>query len=182
MTDTALAACLALVKSEEGCVLHPYQDVAGNWTIGYGNTYMPDGTHVTAHTPPVTQVHADAMLLATITPMLTKVQGWVQRDLTPAQWASLVSFCYNLGAGVLFHSSLLTAVKAGYMSMAAMMFAPYVHSGGRVIPGLVARRAREAAAFGKVAGAFVQQTVSTAPVAAPQAEADALMNQYNPGA
>lgn len=36
----------AFLGKEEGCKLQAYQDIAGVWTIGYGNTFYEDGTKV----------------------------------------------------------------------------------------------------------------------------------------
>ena len=30
-------ATIALIKRNEGCILHAYQDMVGVWTIGYGH-------------------------------------------------------------------------------------------------------------------------------------------------
>ena len=45
------------VKMENGMHI-PYKDSKGIWTIGFGSTYLKDGTHVTKKTPPITTEEA----------------------------------------------------------------------------------------------------------------------------
>ena len=45
------------VKMENGMHV-PYKDSKGIWTIGFGSTYLKDGTHVTKKTPPITTEEA----------------------------------------------------------------------------------------------------------------------------
>lgn len=47
----------SLIKGEESCVLHPYQDSLGYWTIGWGHH---DST-INSDTAPWTQEHADSV-------------------------------------------------------------------------------------------------------------------------
>lgn len=60
-------AGLRLIAEFEGFRSHPYLDVVGIPTIGYGNTYYPDtGRRVTLADAPVTEREAADMLLATL--------------------------------------------------------------------------------------------------------------------
>lgn len=91
-------AGLDLIKSFEGCILKPYQDVTGTWTIGWGNTYI-DGKPVTASTPKLTQAQADALLLKSIKENYEPtVYKQITRKLTQNEHNACVSFCYNLGS------------------------------------------------------------------------------------
>jgi lysozyme len=60
---------------------------------------------------------------------------------------ALVDFCYNLGVGRLQSSTLRRKVNAGDMDGAKEQLMRWVRGGGRVLPGLVKRRAAEVALF-----------------------------------
>lgn len=72
-------------------------------------------------------------------------------DMTQNQFDVLVSFSYNLGTGALAASSIVKQLNAGNPQAAARFFAPYCNArvNGRLqpLPGLVRRRAAEAAVF-----------------------------------
>jgi lysozyme len=58
---------------------------------------------------------------------------------------ALVDFCYNLGAGRLQTSTLRRKVNDADWDGARQQLKKWVRGGGRVLPGLVARREAEAA-------------------------------------
>lgn len=68
-------------------------------------------------------------------------------DLNQNQFDSLVSFSFNCGTGALQKSTLLKKVNAGDFQGAGRAFASWNKGGGRVLAGLVRRRAAEAALF-----------------------------------
>jgi lysozyme len=59
----------------------------------------------------------------------------------------LVDFCYNLGVGRLQTSTLRRVVNAGDWQGAKEQLMRWTRGGGRVLPGLVRRRAAEVALF-----------------------------------
>lgn len=63
------------------------------------------------------------------------------------QLGALVSFAYNLGIGALAKSTLLKKHLAGDYTGAAREFPKWKFGGGRVLPGLVKRRAAEVALY-----------------------------------
>jgi lysozyme len=75
------------------------------------------------------------------------VMRLVTREMTQPQFDALVSFAYNCGLGALEKSSLLRYFNAGDIDRAAKAFALWNKGGGRVLRGLVRRRAAEAALF-----------------------------------
>ena len=70
-------------------------------------------------------------------------------DINQNQFDALTSFSYNCGVGALAKSTLLKRLNKGDVSGAAQAFHAWNKGGGRVLNGLVARRAREAALFMK---------------------------------
>jgi lysozyme len=136
------SAGLALTCSFEGLRLEAYQDSAGVWTIGFGHA----GTGVHAGQR-ITEQEAEALLRADLAEAIECVRRALTVTLTQGQFDALVDLCFNVGRGNFLGSSLLRYVNAGETERAAQQFGRWVHAGGHVIPGLVRRRAAEAALF-----------------------------------
>jgi lysozyme len=147
MLPTAEQIADTLLRHLEGCVLHPYQDSAGYWTIGIGCRYLLDGSTVTADTPPITNDQADALLDAALKGTMARVDAAVKVPLEPAQRAALYSLAYNIGCTNFERSRLLEALNAGHTLEAAGYFADWKMAGGKVDKGLVNRRAYERGVF-----------------------------------
>jgi len=135
-------AAVDLIKSFEGCVLHPYLDAVGVPTIGYGHTH---GVKMTD--PHITQAQADVLLAEDLHVFEQGVQDLVHVQLTQGQFGALVSFAYNLGLGALEYSTLLRLVNEGEFAAAAQQFQRWAYAGGQVLPGLVRRRQAEKELF-----------------------------------
>lgn len=142
MTNSSRAG-LALIKTYEGCKLTAYLCPAGKWTIGYGRT-----TNV-KRGDTCSQAQADVWLLEEYDAFETKVRALVKVALSANQLGALVCFAYNVGLGALKDSTLLRFLNAGDFSGASAQFARWNKGGGKVLPGLVKRRAAEAALFSK---------------------------------
>jgi lysozyme len=132
----------ALTRSFEGLRLAAYQDSAGVWTIGYGHT----GPEVHAGQR-ITEQEAEGLLRADLAAAVECVRHALKVELTQSQFDALVDFCFNVGRGNFLGSSLLRFANAAEMESATQQFGLWVHAGGRVLPGLVRRRAAEAALF-----------------------------------
>jgi lysozyme len=133
---------LLLIKSFEGCRLEAYQDAGGVWTIGFGHTGPEVREGLTW-----TQEEADAALLSDIIRARGEAQKAVTVPLTDRQWAALVSFVFNLGAGALRDSTLLKLINQSRFLEAAKEFPKWDHDGGREAKGLLIRRVKEALLF-----------------------------------
>lgn len=162
---------IALLKKFEGVKLHAYKDAVGVWTIGYGHTSMAGDPTVTAGLT-ITQAEAEDILRSDLVKYEKPVNELVKVPLTQNQFDALVSFTYNLGAGNLKSSTLLRKLNAGDYEGAAAQFAVWDKASGRVLNGLVTRRAAEAALFRKADAKAPQAPVETpkpvpAPVTAP---------------
>lgn len=137
-----------IVTRFEGFRSAPYQDSVGVWTIGYGRTYLPDGSRVTASTPPVTEPEAREVLSWALQHSVPYIHYLaIPAVLADHEAAALASFAYNLGVSALRGSKLLRKLRTGDRVGAAAEFAGWCHAGGRVSPGLVRRRAAERAMF-----------------------------------
>jgi lysozyme len=131
-------ACLDLVKSSEGCILSIYEDSGGVLTGGFGHT----GHHLTFGER-ITQQQADAWLAADLANAASDVSRLAPKR-TQNQFDALTDFVFNLGASALAGSTLLRLHNAGDYAEAAKQFSEWVFCKGKVLPGLVHRRAAEA--------------------------------------
>ena len=136
-------ALLALIRKFEGLRLKPYLCPAGVPTIGYGHT----GKDVTLAMKPISEPVAEAMMqqdavvfhraAGKLSPVL-----WLEGD---AKHSAIADFCFNLGTTRYKASTLKRRVDSGDWDGAAEELRKWVWGGGRKLPGLVARRAAEAA-------------------------------------
>jgi lysozyme len=140
-------ACLRLIREFEGFRAKPYLCPAGIPTIGYGSTRYADGRPVSMEDPPITEEGADLIMRTTLRDYEAAVNRYVQVPLTQGQFDALVDFAYNAGAQNLRKSTLLRLLNAGDYVGAADQFGRWVQGGGRKLPGLVKRRARERQLF-----------------------------------
>ena len=136
----------ALIRQHEGLRLEAYQDPVGVWTIGFG--------HTSAAGPPavykgmrITAAGADEILRTDLRKFEGYVASAVKVPLNQNQFDALVSFTLNLGSENLRSSTLLKRLNAGDYFGAADQFAVWNRAGGKVLPGLVKRRAAERALF-----------------------------------
>ena len=131
---------LKLTEASEGCCLTAYQDTGGVWTIGYGHTggVRPHQT--------ITQDMAEVLLRHD----LDYAVGVVNAHAMPCsqgQFDALVDFVFNVGPSQFLTSHLLKYHLAGEYAAAAEEFSKWKYDNGKVEPGLVKRRAAEAALY-----------------------------------
>lgn len=138
---------LDLITGFEGLRLAPYLDAVGIPTIGYGSTRYEDGSRVTMKDVKITQARAKALFMNTLTTYENAVLRNVKVALNQNQFDALVSFTYNLGEANLKSSTLLRKLNARDYMGAAEQFLRWNKAGGRVLNGLVKRRAAERALF-----------------------------------
>lgn len=138
---------LELIAEFEGFSASPYPCPAGVPTIGYGATRWEDGTRVTMEDAPITEARARSLLSHHCEEVGRAVDRLVVVPLAEHQRAALVSFAYNIGSGALAASTLRQRLNRGDYAGAAAEFPRWRFSGGRVLAGLVRRRAAERALF-----------------------------------
>ncbi|WP_197340015.1 lysozyme [Ralstonia solanacearum] len=119
---------------------HPYICPAGFWTVGYGHLCDP------AH-PPITQAQAEAYLAADSVVALNAVLRFcpVLATEPEGRLAAIVDFTFNLGAGRLQTSTLRRRINQRDWIAAAAELRRWIYGGGKVLPGLLARREAEVA-------------------------------------
>ncbi|MES0875087.1 lysozyme [Sinimarinibacterium thermocellulolyticum] len=118
---------------------HPYICPAGYWTIGYG--HLCDPGH-----PPITEAEAEGYLAEDLRIALAATLRYcpVLATEPEGRLAAIVDFTFNLGAGRLQTSTLRRRVNQRDWAAAATELRRWVYGGGKVLPGLVARREAEA--------------------------------------
>ena len=137
-----------LVMQFEGLSLTAYQDVAGNWTIGYGHLIVPgDPYYPYGSIKTITQAQAQALLAQDMATADNCVSQSVTVPLTANQRAALQSFVFNVGCGAFQGSTLLRLLNQGDYSAVPGQLTEWVYAGGQVVQGLVNRRAKEAQVF-----------------------------------
>lgn len=137
---------LELIKEFEGFRSKAYLCPAGVWTVGYGHTSAAGEPKVGRMTS-VTKAEAEKILRNDLVQFEQAVDAAVRVELNSNQFSALVSFCYNVGAGAFRSSSVLKAVNKKQWNEVPRRLALWNKGGGRVLPGLVRRRAAESTLF-----------------------------------
>ena len=88
-----------------------------------------------------------AWLMHTLRGTERAVARLIATAVTANQFGALVSFAYNVGTGNLAASTLRARLNCGDVEGAAGEFPKWRFAGGRVLAGLVRRRAAERALF-----------------------------------
>jgi lysozyme len=119
---------------------HPYICPAGFWTIGYGR--LCDPQHA-----PISETEGAIYLAQDLRTAMTAALRYcpVLATEPEARLAALVDFTFNLGAGRLQTSTLRRRVNQRDWIAAGQELRRWVYGGGKVLPGLFARREAEAA-------------------------------------
>lgn len=130
---------LDLIKESEGCHLSAYSCPGGVLTIGYGHT----GSDV-RHGMTITQTQAEELLRRDAKIASTCLNG-LGLMLRQCQFDALCSFVFNVGCGAFIRSTLLKKIRVNPNDESIRSeFERWTRSGGKTLPGLVARRALEA--------------------------------------
>lgn len=119
---------------------HPYVCPAGYWTIGYG--HLCDPRH-----RPINEVEAEAYLAQDLMTAMKATLRYCPVLYTEpeSRLAAIIDFTFNLGAGRLQTSTLRRRVNQRDWLGATSELQRWVYGGGRILPGLILRRAAGAA-------------------------------------
>lgn len=141
----AIDVAKALARQFEGFYPLPYLCPAGVPTIGYGATYYEDGTWVTMADSRISRERAERLLAwhlqAVYLPQVLQLCHGID---TPERLAAIVDFTFNLGAANLRASTLRRRINAGQWGDVPYQLSRWNRAGGKVLRGLVRRRAAEA--------------------------------------
>jgi GH24 family phage-related lysozyme (muramidase) len=133
-----------LIKQYEGLVLHAYKAVKTEkyFTIGYGHY----GVDVRENSV-INQSEAEQYLKMDLKKFENGVNESVKVSLNQNQYDSLVSLAYNIGVTGFKTSDLVNKLNHADYKGASNEFDRWVHSKGKVLKGLVVRRAKEKELF-----------------------------------
>lgn len=140
MSRNLSANGLNLIKSFEGCRLTAYKCLSTEkyYTIGYGHY----GSDVTAGMK-ITKEQAEELLLQDCKKAIKNVNSFMSKyNFNQNQFDALVSFAFNVGS-----INQLTASGTRTLEQISSKITAYNKTGGRVIAGLVKRRAKEKELF-----------------------------------
>lgn len=152
------------IKEHEGLRLESYRDTGGVWTIGFGTTKYPNGIKVTEGEK-ITEQEAEEYLHYEVKQKASAIDLLIKDvPLNQNQYDAIVSLAYNIGIGAFAKSTLLKKLKVNPHDKSIYVYAkdengkPVVDScefvrwcrdNGRIIEGLLIRRAHEADLYGK---------------------------------
>ena len=163
------AAGRKAISAKEGVRLVAYPDPATKgepFTIGVG--------HTSAAGPPkvykgmtITAQECDEILSRDLATFERAVEKAVKVPLNQNQFDALVSFTFNVGAGNLQKSTLLKRLNQGDYRGAADQFPVWNKAAGKVMKGLVTRRADERALFLKPVTIAPVEDLPTVPYPTP---------------
>ena len=130
-----------IIKVCEGLRLNAYLCPADVWTIGYGHTQTAKpGLQID-------ESEAENLLRIDLASSELFVSRYIRLELNQNQFDALVSLVFNIGCGNFKASTLRMKLNRGDFIGAANEFPKWRKGGGRVLPGLVRRRALEKELF-----------------------------------
>lgn len=126
-------------------IIYPYLDTVAKqkpWTIGWGSTYLADGTKVLESTRLTKQQCADLFAYTSEHVYASGIRKALKVPVTQQMFDALVSIAYNTGVGGLTHSKAFSALNSGdYAACSALI--PETRSSAA----LKSRRTHERAMF-----------------------------------
>ena len=139
--------CVNMIKHHEGFVRKPYQDPIGLWTVGVGHL-IGDGKKLPKEwNKEFTDEEVDNILCEDLERFEIGIQRLTKVSLTQSQFDALVSFSFNVGLGNFQSSTLRSKLNRGDYEGASNEFPKWRKAGGKILKGLVRRRADEKALF-----------------------------------
>jgi lysozyme len=134
-----------LITEFEGFSAKPYLCPAKIPTIGFGNTYYPNGKRVTMLDKEITRMEAFEMFKSIADKFADKVSKLVTSPLNQNQFNALVSLAYNIGTGNFASSTLLKKVNANHNDKTIELeFKKWNKVNKKEVAGLTKRRNYEA--------------------------------------
>ena len=140
---------LDIIKYYEGWSSAVYCCPSNRWTIGFGSCWDDRGHPITADTPDITRDKGAAYLKREVRHVEKAIASLVlsRAELTPNMFSACCSLAYNIGTGAFQRSQIRQRLIRGEYDGAADIWWQWRRGGGRILPGLVRRRAAERALF-----------------------------------
>ncbi|KAJ2488087.1 hypothetical protein IWW37_005000 [Coemansia sp. RSA 2050] len=144
-------ATIDLIEEFEGFVPRPAPDPIGLPTVGYGHLCKSKNCGEVTQKFPLTKASAEQLLRSDIVSFAKCLDADIsdQVKLNPNQWGALVSWAFNVGCGNAKSSTLIKRLNTGENAntVVAQELPKWNKGGGRVLQGLVKRRAAEVKLF-----------------------------------
>jgi lysozyme len=131
---------LEFIKRAEGFVPKIYND-QGHPAIGYGYRLTPQ--EAIKYKDGITEEEAEKLLLNKIKEKIRIIEKLIKVELSQNQQDAIISLVYNIGIGNFQNSSLLKYLNEKKFDLIPDEFRKWRRSGGKILPGLVARREEE---------------------------------------
>lgn len=144
---------MKLIAEFEGFSDRPYYATAeeklkGIVTIGYGNTFYPDGSKVKITDAKISKEKALEILDYTVNKFRVQVKKYLKKEVTKNQEDALVSLAYNIGIGNFSKSTLLKLVNINPNDAnIAKEFLKWNKQAGKELKGLTNRRIKESTLY-----------------------------------
>jgi GH24 family phage-related lysozyme (muramidase) len=152
-------ATLSLIKQFEGFVARPAPDPIGLPTVGYGHLCKTKGCSEVKSPFPLTDATATVLLNSDLVQFTSCLNTAISASvkLNDNQFGALTSWTFNVGCGNMRTSTLVKRLNAREdpNTVATSELPQWNKGGGRVLPGLVRRRAAEVALFKTASGTIV---------------------------
>lgn len=110
------------------------------WSWGYGTAAGYDRNK--RPTGFITRSAAWAAAEKVLDQLYKQLQPKVKKNLTANQWAALLSFAYNAGAGNAMN--IIQTINTGTPTEVVTRMKKYIYAGGKINQGLINRRDKEA--------------------------------------
>ncbi|MBL8546958.1 MAG: lysozyme [Hyphomonadaceae bacterium] len=139
-----------ILKHFEGWVPNAYNDPVGYCTIGYGHLIALnrcEQIQLGSFAAGLSEADGALLLEGDTLGARAAVQELVIVALTDEQFGALSDFVYNVGRRNFERSTLLELLNMGEYALAAAELRRWVRARGRILPGLVTRRACEESLF-----------------------------------
>jgi len=120
---------------------------AGYPTIGYGHRILPGEKF-----GKITEIEAEELLKKDVEIAEKAIEKLIKAEINQEIFDALVSFIFNVGETNFRNSTLLKLLRSGDYYGTIMEFSNWIFAGGKILKGLVKRRAEEALFF--TIGAF----------------------------
>lgn len=138
----ASSNCTDIIKPREKFSSTWYLCPARKWTIAWGHVRLKGDNFEFADEAKGEELLLQDCLIA---------ENCIKKNVTVAlnqnQFDALVSLVFNIGIKAFRDSTMLFLINRGHFNLAADQFDRWIHGGGRVLKGLVKRRAQEKALF-----------------------------------
>lgn len=136
-----MVVCTTLVGGYEGCDTVAKYDMIGTghpltWCHGETIGNVKPGQHFT-------KKECDDALAARLPEYWDGIKDHIKVETSDNEKIAYTSFSYNVGVGAFNHSGLLKKLNAGDHKGACDGLMAYTHASGKVVQGLVNRRAAE---------------------------------------